>query len=90
MIGPALNLHPGAGFFLRGFLSLGLQSEFSFLLDELPTKAANLVNQEQIGFKPPTTRHCTTTISDKTTPRRERFSGWDFVTNRGCVEKQVF
>ena len=63
------------GFFFRGFLPLGLKSEFSILLDELPTKATSLFNPGQIGFKAPTTRHCTTRISDKTTPRRERASG---------------
>ena len=56
------------GFFFRGFLPLGLKSEFSILLDELPTKATSLVNPEQIGFKALTTRRCTTRISDKTTP----------------------
>ena len=46
MIGPVRNLWT-VGLFFRGFLPLGLKSEFSILLDELPTKATSLVNPEQ-------------------------------------------
>ena len=50
------NLHSGGlFFFFQGFLPLGLKSEFSILLDELPTKAMRLINPEQVGFKAPTT-----------------------------------
>ena len=59
--------------FLSGIPSPRFEIRVFRSLDELPTKATSLVNPEQIGFKAPTTRHCTTRISDKTTPRRERF-----------------
>ena len=71
---PALNLLSGG-------------SGFSFSVDELPAKATSLVNPEQVGFKAPTTRLCTSRISSKRR-RGVNTSGWD-LTNRGLGETQA-
>ena len=76
-----------AGFVFRVFLPLGLKSEFSILLDELPARATSLIYPELIGFKAPTARHRTTSISDKR-PRDVNASGGD-LANRGCGETQA-
>ena len=47
MIGPVLNLHSEGRVFFGGFLPLGLKSEFSILIDELPTKATSLLRRFQ-------------------------------------------
>ena len=84
MIGPALNLHSGG----RGFLPLGLKSEFSILLDELPTRlrvsstrSRLVLRRQPLAIVPPD--------SVKKPPRDVNASGWD-LTDRGCVEKQAF
>ena len=76
------------GFFFRGFLPLGLTTEFSILLDELPTRAMSRVNPELNGFRAPTARPRTTRISDEQ-PSVVNASGGD-LTNRGCGETQAF
>ena len=70
------------GFFFRAFLPLGLKSEFSILLDELPTRDMSHVHPELIpGLRAPTARPSTTRISDEQ-PHDVNTSGGD-LTNRG-------
>ena len=75
-------------FFFWGFLPLGLNSEFSILLDKLPTRAPSLVNPELIGLRAPATHPRTTRISEEQ-PCNINTSGGD-VTNRDCGEMMAF